>query len=218
MHGLGNKLITNREVLAALFWGWGAFWRHWAAVWERSCFLEYFMEGTKSLRCFMWQAEDGIQSQQTAEGLSRESLCLCRNAAQKNLNFLWVVLKNPWIPESKIINPTLELEHHLVPEQGTECHVQSFPEGWARGYIWADWFFMELLDPEVFTFPCCVSGALRLWDISHWHVACRRGWTQGLLGCAACDWNKSHFSPSELSKIPRAGRLSENSNFRGKKR
>lgn len=145
MHGLGNKLITIREVLGALIWGWGAFWRHWAAVWERSCFLEYFMEGTKSLRCFMWQAEDGIQSQQTAEGLSRESLCLCRNAAQKNLNFLWVVLKNHWVPESKIINPTLELEHHLVPEQGTECHVQSFPEGWAHSYIWVDWFFYGIV-------------------------------------------------------------------------
>lgn len=52
-------------------------------VWVRSCLLEYFMEGTKSLKCFMWQAEDGIQSQQIAEGLSRESWCLGRNAAQK---------------------------------------------------------------------------------------------------------------------------------------
>jgi len=60
MHQLGNVLISNTLVQAALLFGVVRPHALSCLCGREAYFLNIFMEGTKSQRCFMWQAKDVI--------------------------------------------------------------------------------------------------------------------------------------------------------------
>lgn len=164
MHGLGNLFITNREAAAALFWGWGALWRHWAARVGEELPFGVFHGRHKVSEVFYvagWRWDSiPTNSWGVIQGkLVSGQKCCTKKTPQISNELCSVTPQNHQIPESKMINPTLSI-----------VHMQPFPQGWARGYIWAECFFYGIVGSWSLYFSLLCSWSTQghgLWDISH---------------------------------------------------
>lgn len=164
MHGLGKMLITSPEVLAALFWGWGTLWKHWAAcVGEKLPFEIFYGRHQVSevfyVASWRWNLIPA-NSWGVIQGkfVSVQECCRVSEKIQISYKLCSVVPQNHRIPESQdhqfpALEPSASPCHrpgHWVPRPGLSWRTSLWLYLGCLLFLWNSWILKSLLFPAGF--------------------------------------------------------------------